>query len=83
MGILDVDPPYVLVGHSWGGPLILYYAGRYPHDVVGMVYLDPTEPDLMPYQYLGASNEDEYLSRSAARRQPLPDICFAIWRHVA
>ena len=28
MGILDVDPPYILVGHSWGGPLMLVYAGQ-------------------------------------------------------
>jgi len=68
MGILDVDPPYILVGHSWGGPLILFYAGQYPDEVAGMVYLDPTEHDLTPYQYLGASNEDEYASRRAAQQ---------------
>ena len=40
---IRVEPPYVLVGHSWGGPLIRYFAGRYPEDVVGMVYIDPTD----------------------------------------
>jgi len=68
MGTLDVDPPYILVGHSWGGPLILFYAGQYPDEVAGMVYLDPTEHDLTAYQYLGASNEDEYASRRAAQQ---------------
>ncbi len=62
MGVLDVDPPYILVGHSWGGPLILFYAGQYPDEVVGMVYLDPTEPDLMPDQYPRASNEDRAIA---------------------
>ena len=41
---LSIPPPYVLVGHSWGGPLALYYAGTYPDEVVGMVYLDPVDP---------------------------------------
>ena len=62
MGILDVAPPYILVGHSWGGPLMLFYAGQYPDEVAGMVYLDPTEPDLMPDQYPGASNEDRAIA---------------------
>ena len=40
---LDVAPPYVLVGHSWGGPLIHRFAGTYPDQVVAMVYIDPTD----------------------------------------
>jgi pimeloyl-ACP methyl ester carboxylesterase len=41
---LSIPPPYVLVGHSWGGTLALHYAGRYPREVVGVVYLDPFDP---------------------------------------
>ena len=44
LSVLDVPPPYVLVGHSWGGPLIRHYADKHPQDVVGMVYIDPTDP---------------------------------------
>lgn len=40
---LDAPPPYVLVGHSRGGPLIRMFAGRYPDEVVGLVYVDPTD----------------------------------------
>ncbi len=40
---LDVPPPYVLVGHSWGGALVRYFAGRHPGDVAGLVYIDPTD----------------------------------------
>lgn len=40
---LDVSPPYVLVGHSWGGALMRFYAGAYPSDVAGVVYVDPTD----------------------------------------
>jgi pimeloyl-ACP methyl ester carboxylesterase len=39
---LDLQPPYVLVGHSWGGPLIRTFVALYPKDVAGMVYVDPT-----------------------------------------
>ncbi len=37
------SPPYILVGHSWGGPLIRAFAGLYPAEVVGLVFVDPTD----------------------------------------
>lgn len=40
---LDAPPPYVLVGHSWGGPLIRVFAGHHPDEVAGLVYVDPTD----------------------------------------
>jgi pimeloyl-ACP methyl ester carboxylesterase len=36
--------PYVLVGHSIGGPYALTYAEQYPEDVAGMVLLDSSSP---------------------------------------
>jgi pimeloyl-ACP methyl ester carboxylesterase len=39
-----VPPPYLLVGHSFGGLLSAMYAGSYPTEVVGLVLLDPTRP---------------------------------------
>ena len=41
--LAGVKPPYVLVGHSWGGPLIRMFAGLYPTEVAGLVYVDPTD----------------------------------------
>jgi len=35
-----VRPPYVLVGQSYGGPLVRLYAATYPADVAGMVLID-------------------------------------------
>ena len=38
----SVPPPYVLVGHSYGGLLVRVYATTYPSDVTGVVLVDPT-----------------------------------------
>lgn len=35
-----VKPPFVLVGHSYGGWLVRLYASTYPTDVVGMVLVE-------------------------------------------
>lgn len=37
---LGEKAPFVLVGHSYGGPVIRNYALTYPHDVAGMVQVD-------------------------------------------
>ncbi|HYP04976.1 MAG TPA: alpha/beta hydrolase [Bryobacteraceae bacterium] len=34
-------PPYVLVGHSFGGFLMRLYAARWPEEVAGLVLIDP------------------------------------------
>jgi pimeloyl-ACP methyl ester carboxylesterase len=43
----DIRPPYVLVGHSFGGLYVRIFADQYPDDVVGMVLVDATHPDQM------------------------------------
>jgi len=40
----EIEPPYVLVGHSFGGMEMLMYAGTYPEDVEGIVLADATLP---------------------------------------
>ena len=40
---LEVPPPYVLVGHSWGGPIIQSFAATYPKEIAGLVYEDPSD----------------------------------------
>jgi pimeloyl-ACP methyl ester carboxylesterase len=42
-----VHPPYVLVGHSFGGLAQRLYATTYPRDVAGLVLVDAT-PDRYP-----------------------------------
>jgi len=38
-----VKPPYVLVGHSFGGIYVRVFADMYPKEVVGMVLIDPSQ----------------------------------------
>lgn len=40
---LKISPPYILVGHSWGGPLINSFAVQFPDEVAGMLYIDETD----------------------------------------
>lgn len=40
-----VAPPYVLVGHSFGGAYMEYFAKAHPKDVVGVVLVDPRHRD--------------------------------------
>jgi pimeloyl-ACP methyl ester carboxylesterase len=39
-------PPYVLVGHSLGGDLVLRYLARHPDDVAGLVLVDGSDPNV-------------------------------------
>jgi pimeloyl-ACP methyl ester carboxylesterase len=39
---LDLRPPYVLVGHSFGGLVTRIYAGTYPQEAAGIVLVDAT-----------------------------------------
>jgi len=38
-----IDPPYILVGHSYGGPLIRLFTAYYPNEVTGLVFIDPSD----------------------------------------
>jgi len=37
----NIEPPYVLVGHSFGAAITRVYASRYPTEVAAMVLVDP------------------------------------------
>jgi pimeloyl-ACP methyl ester carboxylesterase len=45
---VGVGPPYVLVGHSWGGALVRYFAATNSGDIAGILYIDPTDITLSP-----------------------------------
>jgi pimeloyl-ACP methyl ester carboxylesterase len=39
-----LPPPYLLVGHSFGGLIVNLFARRHPGEVAGVVFLDATAP---------------------------------------
>ncbi len=59
----NIDPPYVLVGHSLGGLYMQYFARNYPKEVAGLLLVDSTHW----HQGLavGASANTPYSGRTA------------------
>jgi pimeloyl-ACP methyl ester carboxylesterase len=45
LGAAGVEPPYVLVGHSFGGLVVRRFALLYPADVAGLVLVDPLQAE--------------------------------------
>ena len=43
----QIDPPYIIVGHSMGGLYIQTYAMLYPDDIAAMVFIDPSPKELV------------------------------------
>jgi pimeloyl-ACP methyl ester carboxylesterase len=41
--VLKIAPPYLLVGHSLGGVYIRGFAGLYPTEVSGLLFIDPAD----------------------------------------
>lgn len=58
---LDLHPPYILVGHSFGGLLTRIYAGLYPKEVAGLVLVDAAHVD----EYKAFGDVDKFVSRAA------------------
>jgi pimeloyl-ACP methyl ester carboxylesterase len=57
-------PPYVLVGHSYGGLLIRVFAYMYPTEVSGLVLVDPATEGM--YAYLEATYPQEWKAAATA-----------------
>jgi pimeloyl-ACP methyl ester carboxylesterase len=62
-----IPPPYVLVGHSLGGPYSRIFADQYPKEVSGMVLVDPTQEEMMEW------NDENGFSRAADRPEFLAE----------
>ncbi|MFH0760856.1 MAG: alpha/beta hydrolase [Bacteroidota bacterium] len=55
----EIRPPYVVVGHSFGGSIARYFADQYPDQVTGLLLLDPLAEAY--YQHLSKKELKEYL----------------------
>lgn len=53
--------PYVLAGRSLGGLLIRVFAQRYPQDVAGMLFIEPSHPEQFErFAAIDGSEPQEY-----------------------
>jgi pimeloyl-ACP methyl ester carboxylesterase len=60
-------PPFILVGHSYGGLLVRAFAARHPDWVAGMVLVDPSDEKFSPaLRKLDAARVDQDDARFAA-----------------
>ncbi|MDH6250356.1 pimeloyl-ACP methyl ester carboxylesterase [Chryseobacterium sp. H1D6B] len=45
----NMPKPYILVGHSFGGTLVRFFADQYPEEVAGVILVDSQYPDDKKY----------------------------------
>ncbi|NML40050.1 alpha/beta hydrolase [Chitinophaga sp. G-6-1-13] len=55
---LNIQPPYLLVGHSIGGALARLFAAFYPKETAGLVLIDPTD-------FMLTQNENDSAAKSS------------------
>ncbi len=67
-----IAPPYLVVGHSFGGLSARVFAAQHPGDVVGLVLLDTTHPDPGGGTGFAAIYREEALRAHAAMLQLFP-----------
>jgi pimeloyl-ACP methyl ester carboxylesterase len=53
---IHAPPPYILIGHSLGGPYIRLFTSLYPNEVGGLVFIDPPN-------YVRTAKQQEELDR--------------------
>lgn len=68
LGVAELDPPYLFVGHSLGGLYARHFAVRFEAEVSGLVLLDPAHEDLV-----ASMPEDLAERRSETFEMPIPD----------
>lgn len=59
----QVSPPFILVGHSFGGLTARLFAARYPEEVAGLVLIDP----VVPGEWNPASEHNQKRIRTGAK----------------
>src|SRR5205085_9640549 len=60
-------PPYVLVGHSFGVQVVRVFAGTYPTEVAGLVFVDGAQEELEERMAPFLTDEGRRLDRKSTR----------------
>jgi pimeloyl-ACP methyl ester carboxylesterase len=84
---LNITPPYVLIGHSLGGVYIRAFAGFYPNDITGMVFIDPadfteTKKDwstLLSSLNIPSKRVDEMIYERLYQTAPIDSVRYGSW----
>ena len=74
------EPPYILIGHSFGGIVVRIYAAEYPTDVSGIILADARHEDFferMPPEYLVLDKKNLQHAKQLKLTTPLGITRFA------
>lgn len=63
------SPPYILAGHSFGGPYIRVFTKLYPDEVAGLVFIDSTHPEQV--ERMNAAPESSFRFKSVLWTLPI------------
>lgn len=66
-----VKPPYILVGHSFGGLVMRRYALSYPEEVAGIVLVDPMRCEEWPPMNPGRQSEIDRIKKLSGYAVPI------------
>jgi len=64
--VLGEPPPFILVGHSWGGLIVQALAASLRDKIGGIVLVDPAHPDLIDRLHRDTPADAEEFDRLAA-----------------
>lgn len=65
----NIEPPYILLGHSWSGINARYFANQYPDEIGGLILMDAVHED--KYEEFAKVLDEERTARMwAAVREP-------------
>lgn len=72
---LKIKPPYLLVGHSLGGPFIRLYSAMYPDEVRGLFFIDPTD-------FMLTRDEDEKVKKNTSSTTGYGELLIKNFDHI-
>jgi len=67
----NIKPPYILVGHSFGGLVMRRYALSYPEEVSGVVLVDPMRCEEWPPMNPGRQSEIDKVKKLSGYAIPI------------